>query len=162
MPAALSQSSDAAAIPVNESNPNPLPTGVRAIAAIFALCGIYLAILAMLMLAHPGLISMTAGAPLLFGLELAGPYMFLLIAVAAGGIAWGLMRLNNIMRHAAILAACAGIVMLVPSVSGAVVEVQLKGLALGGLGIIIRVVVAWYLSRANIADQFKAARSSSQ
>jgi hypothetical protein len=143
---------------VNESNPNPIPSGVRAIVALFALCGIYLAVLAILMLVSPGLISMTAGAPLLFGLELAGPYMFLLIALAAGGIAWGLIRLNNIMRHAAILAACAGIVMLVPPVSGAVVAVQPKGLVLGGLGVIIRVMIAWYLSQAHIADQFKRSR----
>ncbi|MFY9561749.1 MAG: hypothetical protein WAQ52_16060 [Terriglobales bacterium] len=129
---------------------------MRAVAALFALCGVYLGIVAILMLAHPGLISMAAGAPLLFGLELTGPYMFLLIAVAAGGIAWGLMRLNNIMRHAAILAACAGIVMLVPPVSGAVMAVQLKALVLGGLGIIIRVMVAWYLSQGHVADQFKA------
>ena len=128
---------------------------MRAIAALFALCGIYLASAGLLMLARPGLISMAAGAPLFFGLEVAGPYMFLLIAVAAGGIAWGLMRLNNIMRHAAIIAACAGIVMLVPPVSGAVVMVQFKPLVLGGLGIIIRVIVAWYLSQAHIADQFK-------
>jgi len=140
---------------VNESNPNPTPSGVRAIAALFALSGIYLAICGLLMLARPGLISMTVGAPLLFGLELAGPYMFLLIAVAAGGIAWGLIRLNNIMRHAAILAACAGIVMLVPPVSGAVVAVRLKGLVLGGLGIIIRVMVAWYLSQEHVADHFQ-------
>ena len=143
---------------MNESNSNPIPTGVRAIAGLFAVCGIYLAICGLLMLARPGLISMTVGAPLLFGLELAGPYMFLLIALAAGGIAWGLIRLNNIMRHAAILAACAGIVMLIPPVSGAVVAIRLKGLVLGGLGIIIRVMVAWYLSQAHIADQFKAAR----
>jgi hypothetical protein len=140
---------------VNESNPKPIPAGVRAIAGLFALCGIYLAICALLMLARPELISMTVGAPLLFGLELAGPYMFLLIALAAGAIAWGLLRFNNIMRHAAILAACAGIVMLVPPVSGAVVAVQPKGLVLGGLGVIIRVMVAWYLSQAHIADQFK-------
>jgi len=107
------------------------------------------------MLARPGAISMVVGAPLLFGLELAGPYMFLIVAVAAGGIGWGLIRLNNIMRHAAILAACAGIVMLIPPVSGAVMTVRLKGLVVGGLGIIIRVVVAWYLSQAHIADQFK-------
>lgn len=148
--------------PVSESTSNSIPSGVRAIAAVFSLCALYLAIVGLLMLARPGLISMAAGAPLLFGLELAGPYMFLLIAVAAGGIARGLMRLNNIMRHAAILAACAGIVMLVPSVSGAVVAVQLKGLAFGGLGIIIRVVVAWYLSQAHIADQFKTRQTSSQ
>jgi hypothetical protein len=82
--------------------------------------------------------------------------MFLLIAVAAGGIAWGLIRFNNIMRHAAILAACAGIVMLVPPVSGAVVAVRLKGLVLGGLGIIMRVMVAWYLSQEHVANRFKA------
>ena len=147
---------------MNESNPNSIPSGVRAIAGLFALCGIYLAIGGLLMLARPGLISMTAGAPLLFGLEVAGPYMFLLIAVAAGGIAWGLVRFNNIMRHAAILAACTGIVMLVPPVSGAVLMVQLKPLVLGGLGIIIRVMVAWYLSQAHIAEQFKTRRIPSQ
>jgi len=147
---------------VNGSNSNPIPSGVRAIAALFVLCGIYLAITALLMLARPGAISMVAGAPLLFGLEVAGPYMFLIVAAAAGGIAWGLMRLNNIMRHAAILAACAGIVMLVPSVSGAVVAVRLKGLAFGGLGIVIRVVVAWYLSQAHVVEQFKTRQISSQ
>jgi ABC-type transport system involved in multi-copper enzyme maturation permease subunit len=146
---------DAAISRVNESNPNSLPTGVRAIAALFALCGFYLAILALLTLASPGLVSMTAAAPLLFGLELAGPYMFLLIAVAAGAIAWGLLRHNNIMRHAAILAACAGVVMLIPSVSGAVIAVRLEPLAMGGLGIIVRVIVAWYLSQEHIAEMFK-------
>jgi hypothetical protein len=143
---------------VSDASYNSIPSGVRAIAALFFLCAIYLAIVGLLMLARPGLISMAAGAPLLFGLELAGPYMFLLIAVAAGGIAWGLMRLNNVMRHAAILAACAGIVMLVPPVSEAVVAVRLKGLIVGGFGIIVRVMVAWYLSQGHIADQFKAAR----
>jgi hypothetical protein len=122
---------------------------------LFALCGIYLGIVAALMLLRPGTVSMSAGAPLLFGLELAGPYMFLLMAVVGGGVAWGLVRLNNIVRHAAQLIAIAGIVMLVPSVSAATVTVQPKALARGGLGIILRVMVAWYLSRAEIVDQFK-------
>jgi hypothetical protein len=135
---------------------NPVPSGVRAIAAFFALCGIYLAIAGGLMLIRPGTISMSAGAPLLFGLELAGPYMFLLMAAVAGGVAWGLIELNNIVRHAAVLIAIAGIVMLVPSVSAATVSVQPKALAFGGLGIIVRVMVAWYLSRAEIAGHFKA------
>ncbi len=138
------------------ANPvSPPPNGVRAIAALFALCGIDLAIAAALMLIRPGIISMSAGAPLLFGLELAGPYMFLLTAVVAGGVAWGLVELNNIVRHAAILIAIAGIVMLVPPVSAATVMVQPKALAFGGLGIIVRVIVAWYLSRAEVADQFR-------
>jgi hypothetical protein len=140
---------------MTNNNANPAPNGVRAIAALFALCAVYLGIAGALMLLRPGTISMSAGAPLLFGLELAGPYMFLLMAVVGGGIAWGLLELNNIVRHAAMLIAITGIVMLVPSVSAATVMVQPKALALGGLGIIIRVMVAWYLSRGDIADQFK-------
>ena len=141
---------------VTDNPASPVPNGVRAVAALFALCGICLAITGVLMLFRPGAISMSAGAPLLFGLELAGPYMFLLMAVLGGGVAWGLLELNNIIRHAALLIAIAGIVMLVPSVSAATVMVQPKALAFGGLGIIVRVIVAWYLSRGEIADQFKA------
>ena len=139
---------------------NPIPNGVRAIAALFALCALYLAVTGSLMLVRPGTVSMSAGAPLLFGLELAGPYMFLLVAVAGAGVAWGLMELNNIVRHAATLIAITGIVMLLPSVSAATVIAQPKALAVGGLGIIVRVIVAWYLSRGEIADQFKASPRS--
>jgi hypothetical protein len=140
--------------PMTDTAVNPIPNGVRAIAALFALCAIYLGIAGALMLLSPGAISMAAGAPLLFGLELAGPYMFLLVAVIGAGIAWGLVELNNIVRHAAILIAIAGIVMLVPSVSVATVMVQPRALAFGGLGIILRVMVAWYLSRGEVADAF--------
>ena len=100
---------------------------------------------------------MSAGAPLLFGLELSGPYMFLLTALVGVGVAWGLVELNNIIRHAALLIAITGIVMLVPSVSAATVMVQPKALAFGGLGIIVRVMVAWYLSRGEVAEAFRPA-----
>jgi hypothetical protein len=136
---------------------NPVPSGVRAIAALFALSAIYLAIAGILMLVRPGTISMSAGAPLLFGLELSGPYMFLLMALVGVGVAWGLVELNNIVRHAALLIAITGIVMLVPSVSAATVIVQPKALAFGGLGIIVRVMVAWYLSRGEVAEAFRPA-----
>jgi ammonia channel protein AmtB len=82
--------------------------------------------------------------------------MFLLMAGAGAGVAWGLVELNNIVRHVATLIAIAGIVMLVPSVSAATAMTQPKALAFGGLGIIVRVIVSWYLSRGEIADQFKA------
>ena len=127
---------------------------MHASAALFGLCGAYLGVAGLLMLVRPGLLGMSAGAPLLFGLELAGPYMFMLMAAVAGAIAWGLMKRNNIVRHAAILIAIAGVVMLVPSVSAAAVMVQAKALAFGGLGIIVRVMVAWYLSQRHVADEF--------
>ena len=139
---------------MKESAPGSGTLGIRAIAALFALCGLYLAFLSALMLLSPGTVPMSAGAPLLFGLELAGPYMFLLTAVAAGAVAWGLMKLNNITRHAAMLIAIAGVVMLVPAVSAATVTVNGRALVSGGLGIIVRVIVAWYLSRREVAEQF--------
>jgi ABC-type transport system involved in multi-copper enzyme maturation permease subunit len=140
---------------MTDNSANTIPNGVRAIAALFALCAVYLAIAGGVMLLRPGTVAMSAGAPLLFGLELAGPYMFLVMAVVGAGVAWGLMELNNIVRHVATLIAITGIVMLVPSVSSATAMVQPKALVFGGLGIIVRVIVAWYLSRGEVADAFR-------
>ncbi len=139
---------------MTENNAHQLPAGVRAIAVLFSLCAIYLAVAGACMLLRPGTIPMSAGAPLLFGLELSGPYMFLLGAVIGGVVAWGLVELNNIVRHVATLIVIAGIVMLVPAVSAATVAAQPKALAFGGLGIIVRVIVAWYLSRQEVAEAF--------
>jgi len=49
--------------------------------------------------------------------------------------------------------------MLVPSVSAATVMVQPKALVFGGIGIIVRVMVAWYLSRREVADTFRRSAS---
>lgn len=141
---------------MSASTAAPLPSGVRTIAALFALCGIYLGIAGLLMLFRPGAISMAAGAPLLFGLAVAGPYMFLLTALVGIGIAWGLMRRINFVRRAAMLVAIAGIAMLVPPVSAAVAMVQPRALIFGGMGIIVRVIIAWYLSRAETAQPFRS------
>ena len=137
---------------------NSLPSGVRAIAALYAVCALYLAACGGLLLLRPGTISMVAGAPLLFGLEQAGPYMFLLMAVVGACVSLGLVKRNNVIRHGAVLIAIAGIVMLVPSVSSATAMVEPKALAFGGLGIIVRVIVAWYLSRGEVADLFHRPR----
>jgi hypothetical protein len=131
-----------------------VPSGVRAIALLFAACSGFLSVVGCLILLRPGTVSMSAGAPLLFGLELAGPYMFLLVAAVGGVVAWGLFRLNNMARRAAILIAAFGVVMLIPTVSAATIMAQPKMLALGGLGIILRVIVVWYFWRDDVAEQF--------
>lgn len=133
------------------------PTGVTAIASLLFLTAAYLAGLAAIMLAAPGAVSMMLGAPILFGLELAGPYMFLLVAVIGAVIAWGLLRLNNFARRAAAIVAIFGVVMLVPSVSASAVALNVKGLIWGGLGIIIRVMIAWYLWQRPVVDAFEKA-----
>jgi hypothetical protein len=129
------------------------PTGVTSIAVIFFAAGAYLAALGAVMLKWPGAISMAMGASLMSGLELAGPYMFLLVAAVAFLIGWGLLRMNRWARWLAIIATFAGFVMLIPSVSAAVVSLGWS-LVWGGLGIIVRMVVVWYLWQTPVAEQF--------
>ncbi len=130
------------------------PAGVTAIASLFFAVAGYLCGIGLLMLLSPGSASMALGAPLLGGLELAGPYMFLLTGAAGGLVGWGLLRLNPWARRAAILLAMIGVVMLVPTVSSAVIGFQFKALAFGGLGVMLRVMIVWYLYQEPVAQMF--------
>ena len=134
--------------------PSSIPTGVSAIAIIFFLAAAYLGLLGVVMLASPDAVSMVMGAPLLSGLELAGPYMFLLVGVLGALIGWGLLRLNKWARWAAIVVGFIGVVMLVPGVSAAAVDFR-ASLLWGGLGIIVRVIIVWYLYQEPVAETFK-------
>jgi hypothetical protein len=130
------------------------PSGVTAIAILFCLSAAYLFGVGTIMLVRPGLVSMAAGAPLLGGLELAGPYMFLLTAAFGALIGWGLLKMYNWARRLAIAVAMIGFVLLVPPVSAAAIGIHTSALIWGGLGIIVRMVVAWYLWQTPVAEQF--------
>jgi multidrug transporter EmrE-like cation transporter len=138
-----------------KSNPQAasVPGGITAIALVFFLTAAYLGLIGVLMLAMPGKVSMVLGAPLLGGLEVAGPYMFLLAAVVAGLIGWGLLRLNNWARRAALVAGFVGAVMLVPGLSAAAVDFR-ASLLWQGLGVVIRVAIVWYLFQEPIKEAF--------
>ena len=133
--------------------PSSIPTGVAAIATLFFLAATYLGLLGVIMLVSPGTASMALGAPLLSGLELAGPYMFLLMAGVGVLIGWGLLRLNNWARRAAIAVGFIGVVMLVPAVSAAAVDFR-ASLLWGGMGIIVRVIIVWYLYQEPVKRAF--------
>jgi multidrug transporter EmrE-like cation transporter len=130
-----------------------IPTGVASIAIVFLLAAVYLGLVGMVMLSSPGAASMALGAPLLGGLELAGPYMFLLTAGVGALIGWGLLRLNNWARRAAIVVGFIGVVMLVPAVSAAAVDFR-ASLLWGGLGILVRVMIVWYLYQEPVREAF--------
>lgn len=130
------------------------PQGVTAIAILFVGLAAYLGVVGVVMIVSPGTAPMSLGAPLLGGLELAGPFMFLLSAVIAAAIAYGMLRLNNWARRAAILVAVYGVVMLVPTVSSAVIGFQPKALVFGGLGVMLRVMIIWYLFQEPVKDEF--------
>jgi hypothetical protein len=134
----------------------PRPSGVTAIAVAFLSAAAFLLGVGLIMLVRPGTVSMAAGAALLGGLELAGPFMFLLMAAVGLVIAIGLLRLHMWARRVAILVAGIGVLLLLPSVSSAVVDFRIGKLAWGGLGMIVRVVIVWYLHQEETREFFAA------
>jgi multidrug transporter EmrE-like cation transporter len=106
------------------------------------------------MLIRPGVVSMAAGASLLGGLELAGPYMFILGGGVGVTVALGLWWLHWWARWLAILIAIIGVVMLLPSVSSAMLDFRIARLAWDGLGTILRVMIVWYLFQEPIKNAF--------
>jgi hypothetical protein len=129
------------------------PIGVTAIAIIFALASAYLAILGFIMLLAPGAISMSLGAPLLHGLQLAGPYMFLLAAAVAAIVTFGLFRLNNLARRAAIMICFAGMIMLLPKVSADAADFGPSFFTAGAM-VVVRMMIIWYLWQSWTAEKF--------
>jgi hypothetical protein len=130
------------------------PIGVTAIALLFFLVSGYLGVLGLIMLLAPGAVSMSLGAPLLHGLQLAGPFMFLLAAALAAIVAFGLLRLNNLARRAAILIALAGIVMLLPKVSADAVDFSPRFFTAGSM-VVIRMMIVWYFWQSWTAERFR-------
>src|SRR5262250_2212386 len=118
------------------------PAGVTAIAIVFFAVAAYLGVVGLIRLASPESIPLALGAPLLHGLEISGPYIFLITTVIAATVGFGLLRLRNIARRAAIFIGLAGIVMLVPKVSADAAEISLR-LLYAGFAMAIRVAMVW-------------------
>jgi hypothetical protein len=129
------------------------PTGVTVIAGFCLLAAAYLFVVAVVMLIAPTAISMRSGAPLMFGLELGGPYMMLIVGAAWGLLGWGLFRMNNWARWTAMLVCVAGIAAAVPAVSTAAdIPAMIWS---GGISIMLRTAVIWYLLQApSVVDSF--------
>ena len=129
------------------------PIGVTAIAILFFLVSSYLGGLGLTMLLAPGVVSISLGAPLLHGLQLAGPYMFLLAAALAAMIGFGLFRLNHLARRAAIMVALAGMVMLLPRVSADAADFSPRFFTAGSM-VVVRMMVVWYLWQVWTREKF--------
>jgi hypothetical protein len=128
------------------------PIGVTVIASLFALTAVYLWTTAATLLISPGAISLMAGRHFLYGLELAGPYMFLLGGSVYALVAWGLFRLQNWARWIAMLLVVISTASLIPKISMAELGVPLLWY---GLQIALRVAIGWYLAQApSVIDAF--------
>ena len=129
------------------------PALVTVIAILFFLAGIYLWTIGLVKLFAPNAISLMSGSQFMYGLELAGPYMALLVGAGWGLIGWGLFRLHNWARLAAMAVITVGIAWLVPKISAAEIGLPLLGY---GLQIALRAAAAWYLAQsAAVIDSFK-------
>jgi len=120
---------------------------------LFFAASAYMAILALVWFVNPNAIPLSLGAPLLHGLELAGPYMFLIAATVGLIVGFGLLRLNNLARRAAILIALAGIVMLIPKVSANASDISLRFFVAGST-LVARVMIVWYLWQGSTVEVF--------
>jgi hypothetical protein len=127
---------------------------VIAVSVLFLGVSAYLATLAVVWFVNPDALPLSMAAPLLHGLELSGPYMFLIAAAVAAIVGVGLLRLNNLARRGAVLLAMAGMVMLLPKVSADASDISAK-FFIAGSALIIRVMVVWYLWQHWTAEKFR-------
>ena len=135
----------------------PRPAGVTLISALFFLAATYLWTIGVVKLLAPEAISLMSGAQLMYGLELAGPYMAMLVGTGYALIGGGLFRLNNWARWAAMLVMVVAVASLVPRISMAELGVPVLWY---GLQIALRAAVAWYLAQAPaVIDVFVAKRT---
>ncbi len=133
------------------------PPGVTVISALFFLAAIYLWTIGVVKLLAPEAISLMSGAQLMHGLELAGPYMAMLVGAGYALVGWGLLRLNNWARWAAMLVMVVAVAALVPKISMAELGVPVFWY---GLQIALRAAVAWYLAQAPaVVDAFAGKRT---
>jgi hypothetical protein len=130
------------------------PRGVTTIAVIFVLSSLYLFILGLVRFVNPDAVSLSLGSPLLHGLQLAGPWMFLLAAGVGSIVGFGLLRLWNLARRAAIVIALAGMVMLIPKVSAAATDLSPQFFVTGSM-IVVRMMIVWYLWQGWTAEKFR-------
>jgi hypothetical protein len=121
---------------------------------IFLLSSLYLFILGLVRFVNPDAVSLSLGAPLLHGLQLAGPWMFLLAAGACSIVGFGLLRLKNLARRAAVVIALAGMVMLIPKASAAATDLSPQFFLAGSM-IVVRMMIVWYLWQGWTAEKFR-------
>lgn len=128
------------------------PAGITAIAVLFSLAAIYLWAIGAVKLLAPEAISLMTGRHFMYGLELAGPYMTLLVGGGYALVGWGLFRLHNWARWAAMAVMVLGVAALVPRISVAELGVPILWY---GLQIALRFAVGWYLAQAPaVIDSF--------
>lgn len=140
-------------VPVTLAMTDDRPAGIRAI--ILACIALAIVSLAYAGLTFAGRVSLSAGAWLLGGgLEQMGPVAFLIYATLLVVLSVALGKRWRWAGRATVLVSAAGIALIVPAVSSAVVDSRFFAIVREALQIIVRVMVIFYLSQEPVKDWF--------
>jgi hypothetical protein len=130
---------------MSQERPTERPTLVTLIGVFFLLSAVYLWIGGAILIFAPGRISLFFASRLMHGLELAGPYMMLLVGSGYGLVGWGLFRLHNWARWLAMLLMALSVGSLVPVISAAPMNLRFY---VSGLEIALCAAAGFYLAQA--------------
>jgi|ERR1700678_740305 hypothetical protein len=120
------------------------PAGVTVLAVAFFLVAGYLFAVGVIEFVAPGTISASMRAPFMYGRELAGPQSAILVGAGWALVGWGIYRVENWARWAAVVLLVIGIAQGVPAVSAASVDPGWRLVWYGGQ-MMVKVVAVWYL-----------------
>jgi hypothetical protein len=132
------------------------PIGVTLIAIALCLIGAYICCFALIALTSPVLFALALLVrrfPFFYAFEIANPYLTLLVGTFWIVIGWGLFKLQNWARVAAMVAIVAGTGMVL---SGLILASAHTGWSLlwGVLEVFVRLMVVGYLFSASVAERF--------
>ncbi len=134
------------------------PTGVTVIAATCFLAAGYIFASSVAVLVWPAAISVIPGTELQRALQFGGPYLALVAGAVWALVGWGLLRLHNWARWAAMLMAAWGIAVALPTVT-----MRLRwSLFWFGLQVFARLAVVVYLLQVSVLDRFSKSVETSQ
>ena len=137
-----------------ENSIDPRPPGITAIAVIFLLAATYLLAMGLTLLHIPRHIPADARRSIAVRARTRRPLHVPAHRELRRSHRMGTASAQQLGALDRDPAALIGVVMLVPSVSGAVVYFDFGRLAWGGLGIMVRVAMLWYLFQEPVKNQF--------
>jgi hypothetical protein len=124
------------------------PVIITIVSVLCCTAAVYLCAIAATLLIRPGTFSLMSANQLMYGMELAGPFMMLLFGLGYAAVGWGLLRLHNWSRIVVILLMIISVGSLVPKISMAELGLPIFGY---GLQIAVRVALGWYLAASPAA-----------
>jgi hypothetical protein len=138
------------------------PAPITALSLLSAAAAAYLIAVGATMLLSWDTFSFRAGAQLLAGFEIAGPFAFFIGAAAYALIAYGLWTLRNWARYGAIAVAALQAVLAVPKVSENAIARNFLPLLITGFPMMGAAALIFFLSKPSTRSLFQQRKAGGQ